>query len=144
MGASDDEASVTTRPGDQDPPRKRVRLETTKEKQHYPLTARYNVPESQLNEDYARRLQAINQASGSDRGPKRVPKRRRPLQSPADDREALLQAIRRSTDKLFFIWHVHPTTSVKRWYLVQAHLPSPQSIAAFRRTGIVRLRWFVR
>lgn len=53
-------------------------------------------------------------------------------------------AVIKSRDKLMFIWYQQPTTSIKKWYLVEVYLPTGKDQQTFYNTGMARLRWFIR
>jgi hypothetical protein len=55
----------------------------------------------------------------------------------------LLNQIKSNHDKMAFIWHQHPGSVIKRWYLVKI-LWSDHQEDDFLRTGMVPVRFYVR
>jgi hypothetical protein len=57
----------------------------------------------------------------------------------------LLSRLRKSRDRLLFIWHRQAGTAVRKWYLVQAHWePNSRALVDAKRTNTLRVRFWIR
>ena len=72
---------------------------------------------------------------------------RSPTASPAKEQSTsgFLSRLRKSRDRLVFIWHKQAGTAVRKWYLVQAFWePNSRALIEAKRTNTLRVRFWIR
>lgn len=72
---------------------------------------------------------------------------RSPTVPPAKEQSTsgFLSRLRKSRDRLVFIWHKQAGTAVRKWYLVQAFWePNSRALIEAKRTNTLRVRFWIR